>query len=288
MKTVFISASLALLAGAALGASLLSAPIQCGDCAQWNRPAEPVRLYGESWYVGVEGLSSVLIAAKDGLVLIDGDLPQSAPLIEANIAKLGFKISDVKLILVSHEHFDHVGGVAALQHDSGAKVLAGAEAARALKMGHPTEADPQYKADDPYHYPPVAAAEAVQDGQVISLGELSITAHRTPGHTPGGTSWSWQSCEEGKCLNMVYADSLTALSTNDFHFASVAASYRATIAKVRGLPCDILVSTHPGASDFWQRVKDHKLVDPNACRAYADVAERNLERRLKEEAQSHK
>jgi len=228
-------------------------------------------------------LSSVLIASPAGLVLIDGDLPQSAPLIEANIVKLGYKVADIKLILVSHEHFDHIGGVAALQHDSGARVLAGAEAARALKMGHPTPADPQYEPDDPYHFPGVPMAETVEDGQVVQLGGLAITAHRTPGHTPGGTSWSWQSCVEGKCLNLVYADSLTAMSTNGFRFNTIASSFHASIAKVRGLPCDILVSTHPGASSFWQRVESHALIDPNACRVYADSAERNLDKRLAEE-----
>lgn len=270
MKRVFIPALLALLAAPAL------ADINCADCAGWNKAAEPVKLSDNSWYVGTDGLSSVLIAGNSGLVLIDGDLPQSAPLIEANIAKLGFKIADVKFILVSHEHFDHVGGVAALQHDSGARVLAGPEAAHALKMGHPTKADPQYKPDDSYPYPAVPMAEGVKDGQVVTLGDLQITAHRTPGHTPGGTSWSWQSGD----LHLVYADSLTAMTTNGYRFTPIAASYRASIAKVRALPCDVLVSTHPGASSFWERVESGKLVDPNACRAYADNAERGLDKRL--------
>ena len=279
MKTVsLIPALLILLSRLAAAESL-----PCEDCARWNEARDPVRLYGESWYVGVAGLASVLIASKEGLVLIDGDLPQSAPLIEANIAKLGFKVTDIKLILVSHEHFDHAGGVAALQHDSGARVLAGAEAAKALKMGHPTEADPQYRPDDPYHFSVVKSVEAVEDGQVVRLGNLAIAAHRTPGHTPGGTSWSWQSCEEGKCLNLVYADSLTAVTTNGYHFTQVAASFRASIAKVSDLPCDILISTHPSASSFWQRVESHQLIDSNACRAYADTAERNLDKRLAEE-----
>jgi metallo-beta-lactamase class B len=280
---ILISALLPLISASAPAAETLTASINCGDCARWNEARDPVRLYGESWYVGVGGLSSVLIASQDGLVLIDGDLPQSAPLIEANIAKLGLKVADIKVILVSHEHFDHVGGVAAVQKDSGARVLAGAEAAKALTRGHPTEADPQYQPNDPFHFPAVKTVETVQDGQVLRLGNLAITAHRTPGHTPGSTSWSWQSCDEGKCLNLVYADSLTAVTTNGYRFSSIASSYRASIAKVRDLPCDILISTHPSASSFWERVEKHALIDPNACRAYADNAERNLDRRLAEE-----
>jgi metallo-beta-lactamase class B len=146
-------------------------------------------------------------------------------------------------------------------------------------MGHPTEADPQYHADDPYPYPAVPNAQSVEDGQVVTLGDLVITAHRTPGHTPGGSSWSWQS---GK-LHMVYADSLTPMTTNHHRFTEEAASFHASIAKVRDLPCDILVTTHPSASSFWERVKSGKLADPKACRIYADAAERTLDRVIAKE-----
>jgi metallo-beta-lactamase class B len=218
------------------------------------------------------------------MILLDGDLPQSVPLIEDSIRSLGHDIREVKLILVSHEHFDHVGGVAALQRDSGARVLAGAAAAKALGQGHPTEADPQYDARDKYPYPKVAHVETVEDGQQIRLGEVTVTAHRTPGHTPGGTSYSWKSCEPGKCLDIVYADSLTAFAlSDDFRFAPIADTFRASIDRIRNLPCDILVTTHPGMSDFWRKNDKRDFVDPNGCRALADGAEAALDRRLAEE-----
>jgi metallo-beta-lactamase class B len=100
----------------------LTAPITCHFCAEWNEAARPFR-NGDSYYVGVRGLSSVLIVSKAGMILIDGDLPQSAPHIEANIRALGFRVKDIKVIVNSHEHFDHVGGIAALQRDSGARVI---------------------------------------------------------------------------------------------------------------------------------------------------------------------
>jgi len=262
----------------------LTAPIECQDCKVWNQAKLPVHLHGNSYYVGVAGMASVLIVTKDGLILIDGDLPQSAALIEQNIRTLHHDIREVKLILVSHEHFDHVGGVAALQWDSGARVLAGAAAAKALGLGHPTEADPQYDPSGKYSYPEVNRVDTVEDGQQISLGEVTVTAHRTPGHTPGGTSYSWKSCEPGKCLDIVYADSLTALATSDdFRFAPIADTFRASIDKIRNLPCDILVTTHPGVSDFWARNDKHTFVDPNACRALADRSEAALDKRLAEE-----
>jgi len=283
-RSVAALATLLSLAAVPALADPLTAPIDCQDCAVWNEAEPPVHLYGNSWYVGVAGLSSVLIATKDGLILLDGDLPQSVPLIEANIKTLGHDVREVKLILVSHEHFDHVGGVAALQRDSGARVLAGAAAAKALAQGHPTESDPQYEVDDKYSYPKVAHAETVEDGQQITLGDVTLTAHRTPGHTPGGTSWSWTSCDKGKCLDMVYVDSLTSFSTAPgYRFTPVAESFRASIAKVRALPCDMLVTTHPTASGFWKKADAGKLVDPNGCRALADGAEAALDRRLAEE-----
>ena len=279
MKKILITGLL--LAAPALAQDPLTAPIDCDDCAKWNEAARPVPLYGNSTYVGVGGLSSVLVATEKGLILFDGDLTQSAPLIEANIRSLGYRIENIKYILVSHEHFDHVAGVAALKRDSGATVLAGAEAAKALGQGHATATDPQ---SNDRGYPAVAGVETVTDGQTISLGDVTVTAHRTPGHTPGGTSWSWKSCEKGKCLDMVYADSLTAFSTAPgYRFTPVAQSFKASIAKVRALPCDLLVTTHPGASNFWQRAEKGSLIAPDACRTLADRAEAALDKRLADE-----
>ncbi len=278
----FLIAGLLMTATSALAQDPLTAPIECDNCTQWNEAAKPVHLYGNAFYVGVAGLSSVLIATGQGLILIDGDMPQSVPLIEANIRSLGYRVEDIKYILVSHEHFDHVGGVAALKRDSGARVFAGAAAAEALGQGHPTPADAQ---SDTHPYPPVAGVETVKDGQKLTLGAVTVTAHRTPGHTPGSTSWSWKSCEQGRCLDIVYSDSLTAISTVvGYRFNPVKRSFKASIAKIRALPCDLLVTTHPGASDFWQRTEKGALIDAQACKTLADGAEKTLDRRLGEEA----
>ena len=129
-----MSATLLLSLGLAL-AGTDTTPIECTACAGWNEPQPPFRLHGDSWYVGTRGLSSVLIATPEGLVLIDGGLPQSAPLIAANIESLGFRMDQVRYLLNSHEHFDHAGGLAALQRLSGAPVLATADGARALRRG---------------------------------------------------------------------------------------------------------------------------------------------------------
>ncbi|MDX1518415.1 MAG: MBL fold metallo-hydrolase, partial [Woeseiaceae bacterium] len=126
---------------------MYDAPIDCTWCSEWNRPQAPFRISDNTWYVGVAGLSAILVDTGDGLVLIDGGLPQSAPLINTNIRALGFRPQDVAFILVSHVHFDHVGGIAALQRLSGARVLASDAAHTALASGELQPDDPQFDPD---------------------------------------------------------------------------------------------------------------------------------------------
>lgn len=266
------------------------APTVCNACDEWNAPQEPFRIFGNAWYVGTAGLSAVLITSDAGHVLIDGGLPQSAPRIDANIRALGFRTADIRLIVTSHAHFDHVGGVAALQRASGATVAATAAAARALEAGLPTPDDPQYGLGrEANAFPPVARVKVIADGEVLRVGDAALTAHATPGHTPGGTSWSWRSCEGDRCLTIVYADSLTAVSADDFRFSDgpLAAAFRATIDRVAALPCDIVVAAHPGFTDLQGRLERRRagvtpdpFVDPAGCRAYAAAARERLEKRL--------
>jgi metallo-beta-lactamase class B len=195
-------------------------PIACTSCEAWNLPHEPFQVYGNTYYVGVAGLSSILIASSKGLILIDGALPQSAPLIAASIAKLGFRVEDLKLIVNAHAHFDHAGGIAALQRASGASVAASPAGARALAAGGPTDDDPQFGFPN-NRFPPVQRVRSVSDHETLRVGTLAIIAHFTPGHTPGSTTWTWRSCEADRCLNIVYADSLSAVAAPGFRFTGM-------------------------------------------------------------------
>jgi len=268
----------------------------CDSCVEWNRPLEPFRLFGNTYYVGTAGLSALLVTSDAGHVLLDGGLTQSAAVIDRNIRALGFRTEDVRLILASHEHYDHVGGIAALQRVSGATVLMSAPGVRALNGGGPLPEDPQFGFGVKVNaFPPVARTRAVTDREVVTLGPLAITAHLTPGHTPGGTSWAWRSCEGERCLAIVYADSLTAIAAEGFRFTGGAGRpditpiVRATIARIEGLPCDIIVSTHPGATSLSQRLTHREsggtdaFVNPDGCRTYAATARINLERRIAQE-----
>lgn len=263
------------------------------DPAAWTQAQKPFRIYGNTYYVGTTGLSAILISTSDGLVLIDGTLPQNVPLIETNIRALGFRVEDIKVILNTHPHGDHAGGIAALAGDSGAKVMASAKATWALEHGGDNPNDPQYGMNAPY--PKLTKVTVVQDGGTVTLGSQTLYMHAMPGHTPGGTGWTWRSCEQGRCLNMVYADSISLLSNKTYRYTAPAqperlAGYRTTIATLRQLPCDILMVPHPDAIDFLGKLpqlqpgKPNPWLDTNACRTYADQAQANLERRVKEEA----
>lgn len=276
----------------------LTRPIPGKWASQWNRPQAPVKIHGDTYYVGVAGLSSVLIRSDDGLILIDGALPQSVPLIEANIRQLGFKVEDIKYILNSHAHFDHAGGIAALQRDSGATVVASVSGVQGLKLGHAVPEDPQYGyVQEGAQAPPVTGAtRAMHDGEVLRLGGVEITAHDTFGHTPGSTSWTWKSCEDGRCMDLVYADSLNSISAPGFHYLAdathgdLSARFRASIRKVAALPCDILITAHPDVSGLDRKLQQAQrqagpdpFVDAQACRAYAAHAETMLDARIAEE-----
>ena len=259
----------------------------------WNTPQKPFRIFGNTYYVGTAGLGAILITSDAGHILLDGALPQSAPLIEASIRALGFEPRDVRLILNSHEHYDHAGGLAALQRATGARIAASPAAARALRQGHPTPEDPQFQSSLKAPYPAAQTVETIADRTTLRIGPLAVTAHFTPGHTPGATTWSWRSCEGTRCLDLVYADSLTPVSDDGFRFTgdlkhpSIVDTFRRSIGRVEELPCDVILAPHPefiGLAEKLARLEKRPNVNPfieeNACRTYAAAASKRLDQRL--------
>lgn len=262
-------------------------PKQCDSCPAWNAPHAPFKIHGNTYYVGVEGLSAVLITSPQGHILIDAGLPQSAKVIAANIKTLGFDIKDVKWLLSSHPHFDHVGGLAALQRLSGARVAASPQAREALLLGKALASDPQAGYGDFTAFPPLKNVTSIQDGASLLAGSTVVSAVFTPGHTPGGTSWAWPSCEAKKCVNIVFGDSLNPVSHDNYRFTAhpeYLQAFKRSIATMRGLQCDILISAHPGFSSVFEHAKTGKFINAKACQEYADDAAARLEKRLAEEA----
>ncbi|MES2743367.1 MAG: subclass B3 metallo-beta-lactamase [Pseudomonadota bacterium] len=288
----FLSLALSGAALAQVGKGDVQA-IDCGKCAAWNAEQAPFNIFGNTWYVGTRELSSVLITGDQGHVLIDGALPQSAAQIERHIKQLGFDIRDVKLIVNSHPHFDHAGGIAALRRASGAKVAASAPAAAVLKAGVIGADDPQFEPSNT-HFPALDQVIGVSDGQTLMVGALALTAHLTPGHTQGGASWTWRACEKERCLQVAYLDSLYPASTDGFRFSggagrpAIATAFMASIDKVAALPCDVALSAHPDFTDMLDKLAArtaarNPFVDGAGCRAYAADARQRLTARLAKE-----
>ena len=270
-----------------------AASIDCPQCEAWNKDQAPFRIFGDTYYVGTHGLSSVLIASPAGHVLIDGALPQSAPLIARHVEQLGFKMSDIKIILNSHVHFDHAGGIAELQKMSGAKVISSDIATNFLRSGKVDRSDPQYGHLIPYSGP--AIVEALGKRKTLDLGTLHLNVIPTPGHTPGGTSWTWKSCEGERCLNVVYGDSLNAVSDDSFKYSGdqrypgAAADMLGSIAAIDAAPCDILITAHPEMTAVWSVFDEHgkgdraQFIDSSACKRYAAAAKARFDKRLEGE-----
>ena len=268
----------------------------CPSCAEWNKPHAPVHVFGNTYYVGTNGLGAILITSPRGHILIDAGLPESAPRVLESIRALGFRVEDVKQILNSHAHFDHAGGIAALQQASGATVAASQPSALDMERGDVGHDDPQFGLA--MSYPKVPAVRVIKDGEQIRVENVTLTAHFTGGHTPGGTTWTWQSCEGDQCVNMVYADSQTPISADGFLYTKSStyptgiSDFQHGFTVLEHLSCDILMTPHPSASSFWERVarRDvgdaNALVDRDACRRYAADARTRLAARIAKEKAS--
>ena len=255
------------------------------DHPSWTAPQQPFRIYGDTWYVGPRGLGVYLLVAPTGDVLIDGGVPGDAPLIEANIRALGIGLHEIRWILNSHAHADHAGDIARLAQDTGAKVIANAADAPLLERGG--RDDPEY--GDRFPFPPVHVTRTVGDGETLRLGELTLTAHATPGHTKGNTTWTWVACEGQRCLHVVDVGSLSAPGfrlIGNPEYPHAVEDFDHSFAVVAALPCDIPIAPHPEMVDFWERVAKRKpgdadaLIDPAGCRDYAQYARENFAKEL--------
>lgn len=222
--------------------------------AEWTQPAEPFRIAGNVYYVGTGGIAAYLITDPKGHVLIDAGLPESADAVAAHIRQLGFRVEDVRTILINHAHFDHAGGLARLKALTGAKLLASAADRPSLEAGK-TIGRP-----DLTGFPRVKVDGVIGEGMHVRVGATDLVTHLTPGHTPGCTSWTLKLREEGKPLEALFACSITVAGQDLVgrkSYPRAAADYRATFAKLKRLHPDIYLSFHPGS--FGMEEKRAKL-----------------------------
>lgn len=263
------------------------------DPPEWTQPQQPFKVFGNTYYVGTRGLAAILITSPTGAVLIDTGVRGSAAGVASNITALGVPLQNVELIVTSHVHFDHTGGVAELQRRTGATVAALPWSAQVLARGRSDRRDPQFAAAAPPER--VANVRTVRAGEVLQAGGVTVTAHHTGGHTPGGTSWTWRSCEDARCVDFVYADSITAVSDDGFRFSDnrtypeAVDDFTKSFDFLRRASCDILLTPHPDASDFWGRIarrdagERDALIDRAQCGHLAARGEAQLKARLEKE-----
>ncbi len=246
----------------------------------WRQSVAPVRVADHTWQIGTAGITAILLKSADGALLIDGGLPQTKDMLLAHMRALGVAPGDLKMILASHAHADHAGPLAAIKRVTGAQVVNDAESA--VLMAHGGSDDIHF--GDDILYPPVQTDRVVHDGEVLVLGNLRLTAHFIPGHTPGSIAWTWDDTRDGTALHIAYVDSLTAPGyrlVDNPRYPDIVDDFRHSFAIVRTLPCDLLLTPHADLSgwDFANAANPHP--HPMSCRAYADTAEKNLAAQLK-------
>lgn len=248
---------------AALVAAATAIPVLAADPPAWSAPVKPFRIAGPVYYVGTKGLAAYLIVSKDGAILLDATLARNAALIEANIKRVGVPLNRVKLLVSNHAHDDHVGALARLKRDTGARVLASAGDRWALEHGV-GRGDTDYR---PRQFPPVKVDGVVADGQTIRLGGVALTAHLTPGHTPGCTSWSMTIRDRGTPRRIVFLCSITVAGNvliGNRAYPGIVADFRSTYARLATMQADIVLPGHPEMADVLGRHARQMAGEPDA------------------------
>jgi len=228
----------------------------------WNQPVEPFRIASNIYYVGASDITSYLITTPKGHILIDSGFPETVSQIKANVAKLGFKLEDVKIILNSHAHYDHAGGIAELKRLTGAKFYASERDVPLFKAGGLN--DPNY--GDRFPFEAITPDETFKDGKKIKLGGTTLRANITSGHTPGCTTWTTTVAENKAKLNAIFVCSTSAPGyklIDNPKYPNIISDYNATFERLKKLPVDIFLASHGNAYDLSDKIARMKAGGPN-------------------------
>jgi metallo-beta-lactamase class B len=248
----------------------------------WRRPVKPFKIADHTWYIGTEGLSAILIKNNSEAILIDGGIPGSAKMLINNMKTVGVSPKDLKWVVFTHAHYDHAGPLAEVKRLTGAKIASSTESAALAERGGKDDIHFAGK----YPFEAFKTDRYLKDGEAIELGEISLKAHFTPGHTPGSLSWTWTDQRESKSIQIAYVDSLSAPGyklTNNPRYPDIVKDFRKGIATVRSLPCDLLITPHPEASGWTPINTATPLEKPMTCKAFADKVEMKIDEQIKAE-----
>lgn len=285
--------SLALLSALALG-FCATAPLSAQTPASWTTPVPPHRVAGNLYYVGSKDLASYLITTPDGHILINSSLEESVPLIRDSVEKLGFKFTDIKILLISHAHSDHCAGSAEIKKLTGAQYIVSAQDAPAVESGGATKS--RLRVADYLMFPPAKVDRTVTDREEVKLGGSVLVAHLTPGHTPGCTTWTMKVEENGKTLDAVIIGSPNVnpgyILVNNKTYPGIATDYERTFHILKSLPVDLFLGAHGGYYDMERKVKlletpgaANPFIDPEGYHRYVDDRKQAFLKELEKQKQ---
>ena len=229
-----------------------AAPASAADPPEWSTPVKPFNIAGNIFYVGTQGLAAYLILSNQGAILLEGTLAKNAPLIERSIEQVGVPLHAVKRLISDHAHPDHVGALAQIKQDTGAQFWASPGDTWALEHGR-VRGDTHY---EPEPFAPIKVDRVIHDGEAMQLGDVTLIANLTPGHTPGCTSWSTTVQDQGRQRDVLFLCSITVAGNvlvGNHAYPEIAPDYRATFHKLEALKADIVLPSHPDIADVIER-----------------------------------
>jgi metallo-beta-lactamase class B len=261
------------------------------------QPFPPFKIAGNLYYVGSHGLASYLITTPQGHILINSDLEASVPLLRASVEKLGFQFTDVKVLLISHAHFDHDAGSAAVKRMTGAKYMVMDGDVPVVESGG--KLDFFYGTSPSGLYPPAKVDRVLHDGDSVTLGGSTLIAHLTPGHTKGCTTWTMKTTEDGKSYNVVILGSIGVnpgyVLVNNKDYPQIADDYVRGFKTLRSLPCDVFLASHGRFYDMQAKYAKlqkgggpNPFIDPAGYKAHLDLQEKNFRAKLEEQQKGSK
>ena len=267
-------------------------PLSAQHPAEWTNPFPAFRIAGNLYYVGSEDLASYLIATPQGLILINSDLEASVPLIQKSVESLGFRFSDIKILLISHAHNDHCAGSAEIIKRTGAKYYVMDGDVPVVESGG--KEDFQYGSDPTIRYAPVHVDRVLHDGETVSLGGTKLTAHLTAGHTKGTTTWTMDEIEDGRMLHVVIVGSPNVNPgyklVGNSAYPQIAADYKHEFEVLPMLPCDIFLGAHGGYFGLtdkyprWKSGDKDVFIDPAGYKTYISEREQAFEKELQRQS----
>jgi len=257
---------------------------------EWNKPVPPFRIAGNLYYVGAIDITSYLITTPQGHFVLDGGFVETAPQIERNIVQLGFKLSEVKYLLNSHAHCDHAGGLAELKKVTGAKFVASEGDAVLLRQGGHGD----FRFGDTLLFPSIEPNKIILDGESLQLGDQVMTAHLTPGHTKGTTTWTTKIRDGARTYDVVFVGSQSSLDykfVGQESYPGIAADFVKSFAALRTLPCDIFLASHGSLFHFvdkherLMRGDANAFVDPDGYNRYLSESEKDFRQKVDRQRQ---